>query len=80
MEQLISMAAKEGIWVVLFISFFVYELKTNEKREVKNDLREAKYQGVIESLADKLQIVCEIQDDIKSIKDKIYNKWGDYCD
>lgn len=35
MEQLITAAAKEGIWVLLFITYFVYSQKKADSRENK---------------------------------------------
>lgn len=65
-ENIFEMATKSGIWAVLFVSLFFIQLKDSKTRE-------GKYQQTIESLADKLKVVMEIQecvDDIKTLFDK----------
>lgn len=65
-ENIFDMATKSGIWAVLFVSLFFIQLKDSKTRE-------GKYQQTIESLADKLKVVMEIQecvDDIKTLFDK----------
>ncbi len=65
-ENIFEMATKSGIWAVLFVSLFFIQLKDSKNRE-------GKYQQTIESLADKLKVVMEIQesiDDIKTLFDK----------
>lgn len=65
-ENIFEMATKSGIWAVLFVSLFFIQLKDSKSRE-------GKYQQTIESLADKLKVVMEIQecvDDIKTLFDK----------
>lgn len=63
-DQIIQFAANSGIWALLFVTLFFIELKDSK-------LREEKYQSTVDSLADRLGIVCDIKDDVKDILDKI---------
>lgn len=48
MEQvLIEAATTQGIWVLLFVSLFLYTIKNNEKLVEKQDKREENYQKLL---------------------------------
>ena len=52
MEQaLIEAATTQGIWVLLFISLFLYTIKNNEKLVEKQDQREVNYQKKMERIS-----------------------------
>ena len=79
METLIQEAVKNGIWALMFISYFVYKQKIDIKREEEtrktNDSREKRYidtidknHEVIQNLSEALKCVDDISDDIKNIK------------
>lgn len=63
-EEIMSLAISNGLWAVLFVGLFVYELRDSS-------LREKKYQNTISALSEKLQIVEEIREDIVEIKDTL---------
>lgn len=63
-EEIMSLAVSNGLWAVLFVGLFVYELRDSS-------LREKKYQNTITALSEKLQIVEEIREDIVEIKDTL---------
>lgn len=63
-DQIIQTAANSGIWALLFVTLFFIELKDSKTREEK-------YQSTIESLAEKLAIVIDIQEDVKEMKTKL---------
>jgi hypothetical protein len=63
-QELIKVAASQGLYALLFVSLLLYTLKTNGERE-KN------YQETINKLADKFNIVEDIKKDVEEIKDKI---------
>lgn len=63
-QELIKVAASQGLYALLFVSLLLYTLKTNGERE-KN------YQETINKLADKFNIVEGIKKDVEEIKDKI---------
>jgi hypothetical protein len=64
MEQLFAVAAKDGIWVLLFVFLFWYLLQTNKEDKNRYIAREDKYYAIIETLSNKLP---EIMDDLKLI-------------
>lgn len=58
------MAAQTGIWAVLFVFLFFYQIKDSKAREEK-------YQSTIEQLATSLEIVAEIHEKVQEIKQSI---------
>lgn len=66
-EQIFEVASQTGIWSVLFVSLFFYQLKDSKTREEK-------YQSTIKSLAHSLSIVNTIKEDVENIKDIISKK------
>lgn len=61
MTNLIEMFAPEGVWAVLSLILIFYIIITQEKRDLKQDERDMKYQDIIWSLTDSLR-------DLKDIK------------
>lgn len=64
MEELISIALKQGLGYGMFACLLVYVLKTTGERENR-------YQNLLDTLAEKFNLVEHIQDDVKEIKNKI---------
>ena len=64
-SEVLKMAASQGLWAVLFVLLLFYILKENSKRE-------AKYQEIISDLSSNLNIIKDVRDDVKEIKNKIY--------
>ena len=62
-EQILEAAASSGIWTMLFVTLFFIQIKDSKAREEK-------YQTTIDGLADKLKIVAEIHEDVKSLLNK----------
>lgn len=71
MENLINVAATQGIWTVLSCTLIVYILKKQEHRDSIQDEREKKYQNIIESLTQKLSVLDSLNNDIKEIKENM---------
>ncbi|MBO8424611.1 MAG: hypothetical protein IAB16_06285 [Firmicutes bacterium] len=61
-EQIWETAINSGLWAMLFVALFVLQIKDSKAREEK-------YQNLINSLAEKLEIVEIIKDDIEEIKE-----------
>ena len=61
-EQIWETAINSGLWAMLFVALFVMQLKDSKAREEK-------YQNLINTLAEKLEIVEIIKDDIEEIKE-----------
>lgn len=70
-SELIKLASSQGIWVALSVALIFYILKAQEKRDMKQEEREEKYQRIIKNLTDKLSIIDNIKNDVKEIKDNM---------
>ena len=51
---LIEVATTQGIWVLLFVSLFIYTIKRYEAMEEKQETREKEYQKLLNELTEKL--------------------------
>lgn len=63
-NELIKMAASQGLYAALFVALLLYVLKTNAEREKQ-------YQSTINKLAERFEIVEDIQKDVSEIKENI---------
>ena len=68
---LLEAATTQGIWVLLFVSLFIYTIKRYEAMESKQEAREKEYQKLICELTDKFLLLSDIRDDIEEIKEKL---------
>lgn len=66
-QELIKYTATQGVFAALFVYLLFYVLKTNSKREEN-------YQGIIQDLSTKFNIIENIQDDIKEVKECVRGK------
>ncbi len=73
-EKIIEMASSQGIWTVLTVALIFYILKNQEKRDIRQEEREIKYQNIISKLTEKLNLVEEIKEDVSEIKNVIFKK------
>lgn len=70
-NALLNLAASQGIWVLLFVSLFIYTIKRYERMEKQQELREKEYQNLVNNLTENLYILSTIKDDITEIKTKL---------
>lgn len=63
-EQIVNLAISNGLFAVMFLGLFVYQLRDSKNRETK-------YQETIERLGDSLQVVKEVKEDVEMIKEKL---------
>lgn len=63
-ETIFKAASESGLWAMLFVCLFFIQIKDSKTRENK-------YQQTIENLADKLQIVAEIKENVDFIVEKM---------
>ncbi len=70
-NDIISIVISNGVFAILFVWLFFYQLKDSNKRE-------RKYQDTIENLTQRLQIVDDMKDDIKDIKDFLTKGENEY--
>lgn len=67
-KEILTAALSQGIWAVLSVFLLFYILRTQEKRDQKQEEREQNYQDIISKLTDKLGIVDEVKKDVEYIK------------
>ena len=63
-EQIFNLAISHGLFAVLFLGLFIYQLKDSRSREQK-------YQATIEKLGNSLEIVKHVKEDVEEIKLKL---------
>ena len=70
-QALIEAATTLGIWVLLFISLFLYTIKNNEKLVEKQDQREVNYQKLLSDMTEKYAVVEDIRNSVDEIQKKM---------
>ena len=70
-QALIEAATTQGIWVLLFISLFLYTIKNNEKLVEKQDQREVNYQKLLSDMTEKYAVVEDIKNSVDEIQKKM---------
>ncbi|MBU3130435.1 hypothetical protein LGL55_18600 [Clostridium tagluense] len=73
-SELLKLASTQGIWAALSVALIFYILKTQEKRDDKQDQREKNYQDIISNLTEKFNIVENVKKDVEEIKECIFKK------
>lgn len=73
-DKIFELAAAQGIWALLTVTLIFYILKNQEKRDLRQEERERKYQEIIYNLTDKLNIVEDVKKDVEKIKDYVFKK------
>ena len=68
---LIEAATTQGIWVLLFVSLFLYTIKNNEKLVEKQDQREVNYQKLLSDMTEKYAVVEDIRNSVDEIQKKV---------
>lgn len=72
-NTLLEVAASQGIWVLLFVSLFVYTIRRYERMEERQEIREKEYQNLVNCLTENFSILSNIKEDITEIKSKLSN-------
>lgn len=70
-QALIEAATTRGIWVLLFVSLFMYTIKNNEKLAEKQDKREENYQKLLSDMTEKYAVVEDIRNSVDEIQKKV---------
>lgn len=70
-SEIIKLASTQGIWTVLSVVLLFYIIRNQEKRDQKQDEREAKYQDLLQKLTEQLNMVKEIKEDICDMKNHL---------
>ena len=66
MDELMRLAAGQGLGYALFVFLLIYVLKITGERE-------RRYQDLLDALGEKFGVVEDIKEDVKEIKNKIDN-------
>ena len=59
--ELIKIVVSNGIFAVLFVFLFIYQLKDSKKREDE-------YRGIIDNLFQHLEIIEEVKEEVEELK------------
>ena len=70
-QVLIEAATTQGIWVLLFVSLFLYTIKNNEKLVEKQEKREENYQKLLSDMTEKYAVVEDIRNSVDEIQKKV---------
>lgn len=70
-QALIEAEITQGIWVLLFVSLFLYTIKNNEKLVEKQDKREENYQKLLSDMTEKYAVVEDIRNSVDEIQKKV---------
>jgi len=73
-SKLLEIAATQGLWAALSVALIYYVLQSQEKRDLRQEDRDTKYQAIIASLSDKLNVVEEVKRDVEDIKNYFSSK------
>ncbi|WWU70452.1 BhlA/UviB family holin-like peptide (plasmid) [Clostridium baratii] len=71
LEKLFDLVASQGIWTLLSFILIYYILKEQEKRDIKQNSRELKYQELIADLTSKFDL---LHSDIQDLKSKLVDQ------
>lgn len=67
-EKILEVAFSQGIWSALTVLLILYILRTQEKRDNKQEEREINYQNIISKLTEKFNLIEDVKKDIEEIK------------
>ncbi len=73
-NEIIKLASSQGIWAALSVALIFYVIKTQEKRDFRQEEREQNYQKIITNLTDNLNIVEDVKRDVAEIKQFVFKK------
>ena len=66
-QEIMSVVISNGVFAVLFVLLFLYQLKDSKQRE-------AKYQQTIDELSKHIGVVHEIKEDVAELKSAMIKK------
>lgn len=70
-NDILKLASTQGLWAVLTVVLIFYIVRTQEKRDLKQEEREKNYQKIIAKLTDKINMIDEVKNDIKIIREHV---------
>ena len=69
--ELLEAITSQGLGAIMSVALMFYIIKNQEKRDAIQNEREANYQKLLSELSMKFEIIKEIQENIKTVKDRI---------
>ncbi len=73
-DKILEVASTQGIWATLTVALIFYILKNQEKRDLRQEDREKKYQEIISNLTDRFNLIEEVKRDVEEIKEYVFKK------
>jgi hypothetical protein len=67
-SKILELAATQGVWSALSVGLIYYILKNQEKRDLRQEERESKYQDIITTLSEKFNVVEGVKKNVEEIK------------
>ncbi len=72
MDEMIKLAAQNGIWTLMSVFLLIYTLKQNENREKGYQKTIQENQCIIQKLSDTVNVkIVGLEEDLQEIKNKI---------
>ena len=69
--ELLEAITSQGLGAIMSVALMFYIIKNQEKRDAIQNEREANYQKLLSELSMKFEIIKEIQENLKTVKDRI---------
>ncbi len=69
--ELLEAITSQGLGAIMSVALMFYIIKNQEKRDAIQNEREANYQKLLSELSMKFEIIKEIQEDLRTIKDRV---------
>ena len=63
-NEILQLAASQGLWAVMFVGLLFYVLK-------ENSIREEKFQDIISNLTERLDVLDILKKDVDEIKESL---------
>lgn len=67
-SEIIRLASSQGIWTVLSVVLLFYMIRSQEKKDQKQEEREAHYQDLLQKLIEYFNMIQNLEQDISDIK------------
>lgn len=74
--EILKIASTQGIWATLTVVLIFYILRSQEKRDLKQDEREKNYQEIILNLTNKFNIIDDMIKTVDEIKFYLSKRWN----
>lgn len=73
-NEILKLASTKGVWAALSIALIFYILKSQKKKNKKQEKKDLEYQEIISNLTDEINITKEKKKDIEEIKSHLINQ------